>query len=255
MKVIACVVLALIGAVYSKPTIDGDMSGHVNADALRAQLQSSCPGRCLMQEKYQDAMRGATMGLGISLQQMAQKAQTEPQTQTANIPPVSAAQFDKGCTEITAIKTCVAACNDAADAEKKQKATAILDSIKDLICDADIKNKFSCLTELVKIPSPQCDTQCEQFGTKVKQQLEPANMAQPDWTKAKEGAKATCQFINCRVKCRKTDIVNKCEQSGYDAAKKTVQKLATVAKTVHATFRPAENFPAECNPDQVIQGA
>jgi len=246
MKVIA--IFALISLVYANPMPDGEQM-QTHATALRERLQSSCPGRCLLQDKYRDWLIN-----GIQKSQAWAEKVKADQTQRfiPNIPPE---KFDQYCTEIGVIKTCVAACNDAADAEKKQKATAVLDSVKDLVCDADIKNKFACFSELSKTPSPQCDTQCQEFATPLMQTMEGAQAGQRDWAKAKEGAKAACQFVNCRLKCRKIDIVNKCEQSGYDAAKKTVQKLGSVGKTVHAQFRPAENFPAECNPDQLIQGA
>jgi len=243
------ILLALIGAVFGNPMPEGEAPAGI-PPGLHERLQSSCPGRCLMQDKYRDWLvkimpKAKEFGKNIA-----------EGTTTPFIPNIPAEKFDTYCTEIDVIKTCVAACNDAADAEKKQKATAVLTAAKELVCDADIKTNFNCLADLSKTPSEQCNTQCQEFKAPILEAHQSYQQTgQRDWDKAKQAAKATCQMVNCRLKCRKTDIINKCQQAGYDAAKKTVQKLGNVGKTVHAQFRPAENFPAECNPDQLIQGA
>src|SRR5205085_2839219 len=57
------------------------------------------------------------------------------------------------------------------------------------------------------------------------------------------------RLVNCRLKCRKNDIVQKCQEAGYTTAKNLVKKLAVLGQTTHAQFRPSQNFLAECKPD------
>jgi len=76
-----------------------------------------------------------------------------------------------------------------------------------------------------------------------------------DWEKAKTAGKNVCLLVNCRLKCRKADIEQKCQAEGYAAAKKLVKELAVLGQTTHAQFRPAQNFPDECKPDKVVEGA
>jgi len=175
---------------------------------------------------------------------------------TQIVPTLHPEKWDQYCTELGNIRTCLQACTDAADAEKKTKAEAILTAASDIVCDAEIKAKFPCIQEVAKTPSQTCNDQCAQFKTPV---IEAYNAykatGQRDWEKAKTAGKNVCLLVNCRLKCRKADIEAKCQAEGYAAAKKLVKEIAILGKTTHAQFRPAENFPEECNPDNVIAGA
>jgi hypothetical protein len=172
------------------------------------------------------------------------------------VPTLHPEKWDTYCTEIENIRTCIGQCTDAADAEKKTKAEAILNSAKDIVCDADIKARFPCLQEVAAVPSPTCNEQCQQYKQPI---LDAYNQykqtGQRDWERAKTAGKNVCLLVNCRLKCRKTDIETKCQAEGYTAAKKLVKELAELGQTTHAQFRPAENFPDECKADAIVQGA
>lgn len=233
------VVLAMFGSALAMPD--------------QAQIQAardSCPGRCVMQDKYREWFTTMLPKAKEFGKQLAE-GDSNPV-----VPTLHPEKWDQYCTELTAIKTCVAACNDAADAEKKTKAEAVLAAASDIVCDADIKAKFPCLQEVSKVPSTACNEQCAQFKAPI---MEAYNAYKAtgtrDWEKAKTAGKNVCLLINCRLKCRKADIEQKCQAEGYTAAKKLVKELAVLGKTTHAQFRPAANFPEECQPDAVVQGA
>lgn len=234
------IILALAAAVFGMPDQQAALQG----------IRDSCPGRCVMQDKYREWF---TQMLPKAREFGKQLAEGD---QSPVVPMLHPEKWDQYCTEIDAIRTCIGACNDAADAEKKQKAEAILDAAKDIVCDADIKAKFPCLQEVSKVPSTQCNEQCAQFKQPI---IDAYNQyketGQRDWDRAKNAGKNVCLLINCRLKCRKNDIEQKCQAEGYAAAKKLVKELAVLGKTTHAQFRPAQNFPEECNPDKVVEGA
>lgn len=215
-----------------------------------AGIRDSCPGRCVMQDKYREwftQMLPKAREFGKQLAEGTTAAQT--------LPPIEPEKWDKYCTEITAIRTCIDACTDAADAEKKTKALAILDAADDIVCDAEIKAKAPCIQEVSKTPSPTCNEQCAQFKAPI---IEAYNQykqtGQRDWDRAKTAGKNVCLLVNCRVKCRKNDIETKCGADGYAAAKKFVKELAELGQATHAQFRPAQNFPEECTPAKVVEG-
>lgn len=214
-------------------------------------IKDSCPGRCIMQDKYREYVTQMLPKAREFGKQIAEGGDSTP-----IIPPLQPEKFDQICTEITTVQTCVGNCNDPADADKKTKAQAILAAAKDIVCDADIKAQAPCLLEVGKVPSPTCNTQCAQYKDPI---LEAYNNYKQtgtrDWDKAKVAAKNVCLLVNCRLKCRKNDIVQKCQEAGYTTAKNLVKKLAVLGQTTHSQFRPSQNYPAECKPDAIIQGA
>jgi len=240
MKVLL-VVLALSCTVFARPD---------EAREIPQGIRDSCPGRCVMQDKYREwftQMLPRAREFGKALAEG---------TQAANVlPPIEPEKWEKYCTEVGNIRTCIDACNDAGDAEKKTKALAILTAASDIVCDAEIKGKAPCIQEVSKTPSPTCNEQCAQYKQPI---IEAYNQykqtGQRDWERAKTAGKNVCLLVNCRVKCRKNDIEQKCGADGYAAAKKFVQKLATLGQTTHSQFRPAQNFPEECKPDKVTEG-
>jgi len=246
MKVL--VLLALACVAYARP--DQPAGGE---HAIPQGIKDSCPGRCVLQDKYREWFLQALPKAKEFGKQLAEQGGSE----AANfVPTLHPEKWDTYCTEIGSIRTCIQACNDPADAEKKTKAEAILNAAADIVCDADIKAKFPCIQEVAKTPSPTCNEQCQQYKAPI---IEAYNSYKQtgtrDWEKAKTAGKNVCLLVNCRLKCRKTDITAKCEQAGYDAAKKLVKELAVLGKTTHSQFRPAANFPDECNPDKVVEGA
>jgi hypothetical protein len=214
------------------------------------QIRDSCPGQCVMQDKYREWF---TQLLPKAREFGKQLAEGDSQPV---VPTLHPEKWDTYCTEIENIRTCIGQCTDAADAEKKTKAEAILNSAKDIVCDADIKARFPCLQEVAAVPSPTCNEQCQQYKQPI---LDAYNQykqtGQRDWERAKTAGKNVCLLVNCRLKCRKTDIETKCQAEGYTAAKKLVKELAELGQTTHAQFRPAENFPDECKADAIVQGA
>jgi len=116
-------------------------------------IRESCPGRCLMTDKYREWF---TQALPKAREFGKQLAEGDQQP---IVPTLHPEKWDQYCTEIETIKTCIGACNDAADADKKTKAEAVLTAAKAIVCDADIKTKFPCLQEVAKVPSPTCNTQ------------------------------------------------------------------------------------------------
>jgi len=215
-----------------------------------AGIRDSCPGRCVMQDKYREWF---TQMLPKAREFGKQLAEGDS---SPVVPTLHPEKWDQYCTEIVTIRTCIGACNDAADADKKTKAEAVLTAAADIVCDADIKTKFPCLQEVSKTPSTTCNEQCASFKQPI---IDAYNAYKTtgtrDWDKAKTAGKNVCLLINCRLKCRKADIEAKCQAEGYAAAKKLVKELAVLGKTTHAQFRPAQNFPEECQPDAVVQGA
>jgi len=234
------IVLALSCAAFAMP----DQAQHL------AGIRDSCPGRCVMQDKYREWF---TTMLPKAREFGKQLAEGDS---SPVVPTLHPEKWTEYCTEIEAIKTCIAACNDPADAEKKTKAEAVLMAAKDIVCDTEIKAKFPCLQEVSKVPSPTCNTECQQFKQPI---LDAYNAYKAsgtrDWDRAKTAGKHVCLLVNCRLKCRKADIEQKCQADGYAAAKKLVKELAVLGKTTHAQFRPAQNFPDECQPDAVVAGA
>jgi len=221
-------------------------------DRLKRDIQAvreSCPGRCVMTDKYREWFTQALPKARELGKQLAEG-------QGGGIfPTLQPEKWEEYCREVGSIKTCIGNCNDPGDADKKTKAEAVLTAASDLICDNDIKAKFPCLQEVSKVPSPTCNEQCAQFKQPI---IDAYNQykqtGQRDWDRAKNAGKNVCLLVNCRLKCRKNDIEQKCQADGFAAAKKVVQKLATLGKTTHAQFRPAQNFPEECNPEKVVEG-
>jgi len=213
-------------------------------------IRDSCPGRCVMQDKYREWFTQMLPKAREFGKQLAE-SDTNPV-----VPTLHPEKWEQYCTEIGAIRTCIGACNDAADADKKTKAEAVLTAAADIVCDNDIKAKFPCLQEVAKVPSPTCNEQCSSFKAPI---LDAYNQYKQtgtrDWDRAKNAGKNVCLLINCRLKCRKTDIEQKCQAEGFAAAKKLVKELAVLGQTTHAQFRPAANFPEECKPEKVVEGA
>jgi len=213
-------------------------------------IRESCPGRCILTDKYREWF---TQALPKAREFGKQLAEGDSQP---IVPTLHPEKWDEYCTEVGTIRTCIGNCNDPGDADKKTKAQAILNAASDIVCDADIKAKFPCLQEVAKVPSPTCNTQCQQFKQPI---LDAYNQYKEtgtrDWERAKTAGKNVCLLVNCRLKCRKADIEQKCQAAGYTAAKKLVKELAVLGQTTHAQFRPAQNFPDECKADKITEGA
>jgi len=249
MKVL--IILALSCSVFARPE---EPAAGEHVPALPPGLKESCPGRCVFQDKYKEWVMGAlpkAKEFGKKLAEESGGAQAG-----AILPELHPEKWDKACTEVTAIRTCIQACTDAGDADRKTKAEAILTAAADIVCDAEIKGKAVCVQNVAKTPSAACNTQCQSFKQPIIDSYQAYKATGTrDWEKAKTAGKNVCLLLNCRVKCRKDDITAACGADGYAAAKKLLKELANLGKTTHAQFRPAANFPEECQPDKIIEGA
>jgi len=242
MKVL--VILALVCGALARPdeATPAGQAGHLQ------RLRESCPGQCLMKDEYREWFAQALPKAREFGKQLAEGGDTQQ-----FLPDLPEGRFAKYCEEIGKIRTCVQAC---ADDEKKTKSLAILDAADDVTCDQTVQGKFPCLQQVSKTANPSCNEQCNQFKQPI---LDAYNAykttGQRDWDKAKVAGKSLCQLVNCRLKCRKADIVNKCGEDGYTAAKKLVQELAELGQVTHSQFRPTQNFPDECKADAIVAGA
>jgi hypothetical protein len=245
MKVLAILALVCSAMAFR---VERDAPNGAEAQAHLQRIRESCPGQCLMKDEYREWFQQALPKAREFGKQLAEGGDTQQ-----FLPEIPEGRFAKYCEEIGKIRTCVQAC---ADDEKKTKATAILDAAKELTCDTEIQGKFPCLQQVGKTPNAQCNTECDSFKQPI---LDAYNSykttGQRDWEKAKAAGKSLCQLVNCRLKCRKSDIVNKCGEDGYTAAKKLVKELAELGQTTHAQFRPTQNFPDECKADAIVTGA
>jgi len=243
MKLIL-ILLAISCTALAMPEPDGDIPD-VN------QVKESCPGKCLFTEKY----RGWFQQALPKAQQIRKQIEEGGYNAAGVLPPVDASKLGEACTELSSVETCINAC---AEDEKKTKAKAILAALRDIVCDETNRAKLPCLQEVAKTKSEACNTQCRPLAQPLidaaEQYKTQGAPAQRDWNKAKEVGTALCKFVNCRIKCRKTDIETKCQADGVNAAKAYLTKIAKLGQTVHAQFRPSGNFPEECTPEKIVEG-
>jgi len=249
------VLLAVVAVAFAAVRYERDAPDMDEMKRKAEEFKNSCPGQCFQKPEY----RAEFGQLSIKAQEWFRgAAQTHEAGGAVVIPDMPDEKWTQGCSKMDEVKTCVNQCNDAADAERKTKVIAILDAGKDLLCDETIHSKFNCIKNVATTPSETCNTQCKpQFdvvkGHTTEYQAKPPG-SPPDFAKAKVAAADLCKLMKCRANCRKADIVSRCEQSGADAAKSALTKLATFAQTVHAQFRPAENFPEECKAAKLTEG-
>jgi hypothetical protein len=248
MKTILAI-LALACVAYAMPErFKRDMP---NFEAIK----NSCPGKCLNEDKYRQTFsRLAPTGREVAKKFKASKKPTNI------VPDLQAQQMEEACQEVGKVQTCISACNDPKDAQIKQKALAILNAVKDLTCDAEIKTHLTCLSKLDdEAPSTappecqQCEPLLEPLSTAAHETIE-ANGTNLNWEKAKTMATAVCKFTNCALKCVKVPVEQKCQAAGYSALKTLIKKTANLAQVTHAQFRPPQNFPNECKPDVIVAG-
>jgi len=228
--------------------------GMPEADRFKRDIQSikeSCPGKCIVQDKYREWFQQVLPKAREFGKQIAEGGDSTPV-----VPNLPAEKLDEICNELTTIRSCVSACNEPADAENKAKAEAILAAAADIVCNAEIKQHFPCLLDVGKTPSPTCNEQCKNYKQPILDAYQHYKQTgQRDWEKAKLAGKNACLLVNCRIKCRKNDIIQKCQEAGYATLKSLIQKLGVLAQTTHAQFRPTQNFPEECKPDSLISGS
>jgi len=155
----------------------------------------------------------------------------------------------KMCQLSTEGEQCIAQCTDS---PKKETARKLLDLFK-LGCNEEFKSKIRCVIDVKKTPSQECQRKCNPVVTPLKnfiseRERDPNNMVLP----TKEVLESGCKFINCRLSCRKTDIVNKCQESGFEQAKKW---WSTVAESTKVLFEKVggdmNTWPDVCKSERI----
>jgi hypothetical protein len=159
--------------------------------------------------------------------------------------------WTKMCQLATEGETCVNACPDSPKKEGVKKFMALFK----LGCNDEFKAKVPCLVEVKKQPNQECQSKCLPLAQPLKTFLDQRD-ADPDnmVMASKDVLEAGCKFTNCRLNCRKTDIVNKCQESGFEQAKKWVSALATSSKMLYKRAGgDLNNWPDMCKSDKIIE--
>jgi len=166
------------------------------------------------------------------------------------LPMINASKWDMYCRESDTIRTCITASNDPSEVEDKRKVLAVLDKIRGIICDTEIKAKFPCFLNISQHPSQECQTRCERYKASLLQAFEEVTN---NGTTTSEKVKSICQFINCRTNCRKAEINAACGPTAFETTKKFLQAVAALTQTIHKEVPTSEAYPAECTPEGIVR--
>jgi len=159
--------------------------------------------------------------------------------------------WTKLCTVSTEAETCVNACPDSPKKEGVKKFLALFK----LGCDDDFKSSIGCLVDVNKQASEECNTKCRPLAQKLtdfiaQREANPTEMVHAP----KDALESGCKFVNCRLNCRKTDIVNKCQDKGFEQAKKLTSAMAQSSKMMYKrTGGDLTNWPDNCKSDKIIE--
>jgi len=172
---------------------------------------------------------------------------------TGSIPAAigNAETWEKFCTIATEGETCLDACPDSPKKEGSKKFLALFK----LGCDADFKSSIGCLIESNKVPNAACQTKCTPLAAKLNEFLTARDANPTERVPApKDVLESGCKFVNCRLNCRKTDIVNKCQDKGFESAKKLTSALAISSKMLYKRGGgDLTNWPEECKGEKIIE--
>ena len=159
--------------------------------------------------------------------------------------------WTKLCTISTEAETCINACPESPKREGVKKFLGVFK----LGCDADFKSSIGCLVEVNKQASEACQTKCTPLVTKLNEFIAQRDAAPAERVHApKDVLESGCKFINCRLNCRKTDIVNKCQDKGFESAKKLTSALAGSSKMLYKrTGGDLTNWPEICKSEKIIE--
>jgi len=158
--------------------------------------------------------------------------------------------WTKLCTVATEAETCVNACPESPKREGVKKFLGLFK----LGCDADFKSSIGCLVDVNKVPNEACQTKCLPLATKLNAFIVARDAAPTELVPApKDVLESGCKFISCRLQCRKTDIVNKCQDKGFEQAKKLTSAVANSAKMLYKRAGgDLTNWPDCCKSDAII---
>jgi len=159
--------------------------------------------------------------------------------------------WTKMCTLATEGETCVNACPDS---PKKEGVKKFLGLFK-LGCDEDFKSSIACLHDLNKNANEACQTKCTPLAAKLNEFIQQRDAAPTERVPApKDVLESGCKFVNCRLNCRKTDIVNKCQDKGFEQAKKLTSALAGSSKMMYKRAGgDLTNWPDNCKSENIAQ--
>lgn len=163
----------------------------------------------------------------------------------------NAETWAKLCTLATEGETCVNACPDS---PKKEGVKKFLGLFK-LGCDEDFKSSIGCLVEVNKQANEACQTKCTPQAAKLNTFIQERDANPDEQVHApKDVLESGCKFINCRLNCRKHDIEERCQQKGWESAKKLTAAFAGSAKMLYKrTGGDLQNWPEFCHSDKVIE--
>jgi hypothetical protein len=163
----------------------------------------------------------------------------------------NAETWTKLCGVSTEAETCINACPDS---QRKEGAKKFLALFK-LGCDEEFKSSIGCLVDLNKTPSEACQTKCGPQADKLKAFLAERDAHPEEHVHAsKDVLESGCKFVNCRLNCRKTDIVNKCQDKGFESAKKLTSALAMSSKMLYKRHGgDLNNWPELCKSDKITE--
>jgi hypothetical protein len=161
------------------------------------------------------------------------------------------ATWTKMCTLATEGETCINQCPDSPKKEGVKKFFALFK----LGCSEEFKAKVPCLVEVKKTPNEECQTKCTPLAQPMKNFLDERDRDPDNLVVApKEVLEAGCKFTNCRLNCRKNDIINKCQDAGFEQAKKWVSGLATSSKMLYKRVGgDLNNWPEICKSEKIIE--
>jgi hypothetical protein len=163
----------------------------------------------------------------------------------------TAETWGKFCTIATEGETCLNACPDS---PKKEGSKKFLSLFK-LGCDEDFKSSIGCLIESNKVPSEACQTKCTPLAAKLNEFIAQREANPAERVPApKDVLVSGCKFVNCRLNCRKPEIVNKCQDKGFESAKKLTSALSISSKMLYKrTGGDLGNWPDECKSEKIIE--
>jgi len=163
----------------------------------------------------------------------------------------NAETWTKLCTVSTEAETCINACPDS---PKKEGVKKFLGLFK-LGCDADFKESIGCLVEVNKVANADCQTKCVPQAQKLNDFIAQRE-ADPETRvhAPKDVLESGCKFVNCRLNCRKGDIVTKCQDKGFEQAKKLTAAMAGSAKMLYKRGGgDLTNWPDMCKGEEIIK--
>jgi hypothetical protein len=159
--------------------------------------------------------------------------------------------WTKLCTIATEAETCIHACPES---PKREGAKKYLSVFK-LGCDNDFKSSIPCLADVYKTPSEACQTKCVPMAAKLTDFLTQRDAHPEEHVHApKDVLESGCKFMNCRLNCRKPEVVSKCQDKGFEQAKKMMSAMATSKKMLYKRMGgDIANWPAECGSDKIVE--